>query len=251
MTSVIHSSESKEPIPDDWETGPKKLTLIDLVENIDDLAERAKHIQVTRNEYLDTLREVTAAKINGIKEAKQMFDKRIRKMIKAQNYELKSQAKYGAGIAQGVFRERGEIVKSLFQAEVKRFEQEYEVLDKVIRMQDRQLKKYCRDLCQQEVIIGNLANHISVSMRGRFEDRIKEREAFEVREQIRDFVDPYKLLTKNAAFDFYGRQVRVAATEDEKFLTNTFIKESHHRLQEKSMEVAHLKSELAQMHDLL
>ena len=113
---------------------------------------------------------------------------------------------------------------------MKRFEQEYETLDKVIRLQDRQLKKFSRDLCQQEVILGNLANHISVSMRGRFEDRIREREAFDVRERVRDFADPYKLLTNNTAFDFYGRQIRVAATEDEKFITNTFIKEAHQKL---------------------
>ena len=83
MTSAIHSSESMQPVPEDWETGPKRLTLIDIVENIDDLSERAQNMQVSRNEYLDTLREVTAAKIKGIKEAKQMFDKRIKKMIRA------------------------------------------------------------------------------------------------------------------------------------------------------------------------
>ena len=83
MTSAIHSSASKEIGPDELETAPKKLSLIDIVENIDDVSERAQKMQVTRNEYLDTLREVTVAKIAGIKEAKQMFDKRIKKMIKA------------------------------------------------------------------------------------------------------------------------------------------------------------------------
>ncbi len=72
-------------------------------------------------------------------------------------------------------------------------------------MQEKHLKKYAQDLCMQEVIIGNLSNHISVNMLGRFEERIEQREAEATRELAFSCTDPYKLLTKNKAFDFYGK----------------------------------------------
>ena len=40
-------------------------------------------MQITRNEYLNCLREVTKNKILDIKQAKDIFQKRIKKMIKA------------------------------------------------------------------------------------------------------------------------------------------------------------------------
>lgn len=45
--------------------------------------------------------------------------------------------------------------------------------------------------------------------------------------------------------------MRVSATEEEKFITNTFIKDAHFQLQEKAIEIAHLSSEGEQMHKLL
>lgn len=86
------------------------------------------------------------------------------------------------GIAQNIFRQKAEEVKTLFNFEVKHFDGEYEVLNKIISMQDKHMKKYSQDLCMQEVIIGNLSNHISVNMLGRFEERIEQREAEATRE---------------------------------------------------------------------
>jgi hypothetical protein len=64
-------------------------------------------------------------------------------------------------------------------------------------------------------------------MKGRFEDRVNEREAYEIRRRVTDFEDPYRLMTSNKAFDFYGKMVRVAHTEEDKFISNIFIREAH------------------------
>lgn len=45
--------------------------------------------------------------------------------------------------------------------------------------------------------------------------------------------------------------MRVAATEDEKYITNTFIREGHQKLHEKTVETAHLSAEVNQMYELL
>jgi len=45
----------------------KKLQLIDIVENIDDLSNATQDMQIPRNEYLTCLREVTKNKILDIK----------------------------------------------------------------------------------------------------------------------------------------------------------------------------------------
>ena len=64
------------------------LSLKDIVENIDDISEQAENMKISRNEFLSALREVTKQKIAGIKEAKELFQKRVRKLMKAQDYEL-------------------------------------------------------------------------------------------------------------------------------------------------------------------
>ena len=45
----------------------------DLVENVDELSERAHNMKMTRSEYMNCLRQVTKVKIASIKEAKEIF----------------------------------------------------------------------------------------------------------------------------------------------------------------------------------
>ena len=79
----------------------------DLVENIDELSERAHNMKMTRSEYMNCLRQVTKVKIASIKEAKEIFQKRVNKLLKAQTYELKSQETFGISAAHRVFEEKG------------------------------------------------------------------------------------------------------------------------------------------------
>jgi hypothetical protein len=43
---------------------------------------------VTKNEFLNALREVTKEKILAVRDAKKLFGKRVVKLMKAQRYEL-------------------------------------------------------------------------------------------------------------------------------------------------------------------
>lgn len=88
-------------------------------------------------------------------------------------------------------------------------------------------------------------------MKGRFEDRVNEREAFQIRQKVMDFEDPYKILTKSRAFDFYSKQIVVSQTEEYKFLNNIFLREEHMKLQEAEKQIEFLISECKNMHDLL
>lgn len=82
---------------------------------------------------------------------------------------------------------------------------EYDTQENVIRLYERKCKKQAEQISEQEFIINSLQNHISISMKGRFEDRVNEREAYEIRRRIQDFEDPYRLMTKSTKFDFYSK----------------------------------------------
>ena len=81
-------------------------------------------------------------------------------------------------------------------------------------------------------------------MKGRFEDRMNEREAYEIRSRVQDFEDPYRLMTKNSAFDFYGKLIRVSQTEEDKFIQNIFIKDAHQKLEEAEGNIEMMISEV-------
>lgn len=75
----------------------------DLVENVDELSIRAQNMKLTRSEFLNCLRDVTKVKILSIKEAKDIFEVRVKKLLQAQHYEIKSQELFGLTAAQDVF----------------------------------------------------------------------------------------------------------------------------------------------------
>ena len=85
-------------------------------------------------------------------------------------------------------------------------------------MYERKTKKQAEQIAEQEFLINNLQNHIAISMKGRFEDRVNEREAYELRRRVRDFDDPYRLMTSSKAFDFYSKMIIVAGSEEDKFI---------------------------------
>ena len=64
--------------------------IVDMIDNIDDLSERAKHLKLTKKGFIDCLREVTCRKIDGIKKAKELFELAIDKLVHAQEYELRN-----------------------------------------------------------------------------------------------------------------------------------------------------------------
>lgn len=62
--------------------------ILEIVENIDYLDEKAKKIRISKLDFIDSLRAVTCDKIASIKEAKDLFQTRVNKLIRAQEYEL-------------------------------------------------------------------------------------------------------------------------------------------------------------------
>ena len=64
--------------------------IVDMIDTIDDLCERAKYLKLTKQGFIDCLREVTCRKIEGIKRAKELFEVAIEKLVHAQEYELKT-----------------------------------------------------------------------------------------------------------------------------------------------------------------
>ena len=62
---------------------------LQLVENIDNLAVKAEHMPLTKIQFIDCLREVTRQKILQVKQAKELFAKKIDLVVDAKNYELR------------------------------------------------------------------------------------------------------------------------------------------------------------------
>ena len=62
-----------------------------MIDNIDDLSERARNLKLTRNGFIDYMRQITCRKIQGIKVAKDVFEATIEKLVSAQEYELRNQ----------------------------------------------------------------------------------------------------------------------------------------------------------------
>lgn len=62
----------------------------EIVSNIDELSQKASTMKVSKNDFLDVLRNITRQKILDIKHANKLFKTRIEKMMRAQNYEIKN-----------------------------------------------------------------------------------------------------------------------------------------------------------------
>ena len=93
MTKSVFSHDSEkrgvQAMKDaDGDSGPgqrkQQLHLHDIIENIDELSARASNMVVTKNEFLNALREVTKEKILAVRDAKKLFGKRVTKLMKAQ-----------------------------------------------------------------------------------------------------------------------------------------------------------------------
>lgn len=117
-SSIPSFKAKEEDFEDEKPPEQKRMNLADIVENIDDLSLRAQQMKITRNEYLDCLRHITKTKMMQIQEAKNIFEKRVNKLIKAQEYELQNNEKNGIMTAHKVFIQKGVEVQDLFNNEV-------------------------------------------------------------------------------------------------------------------------------------
>ena len=82
-------SKNDQLVGIDGHKGPNfKEKLMDLIENIDDISEKVQKMKITKSQFVDCLRDMTKDKIMTVKESKTVFEARIKKLIKAQDYEI-------------------------------------------------------------------------------------------------------------------------------------------------------------------
>ena len=113
-------------------------------------------MKLTRSEFLNALRQVTQVKVRSIKEAKGIFQKRVNKLLKAQQYEVRSQESFAIRAAHEVFIKKGAEVRELFQADVVALMAEYRALHDLIRFYQRKLKSQYQVICSQECMLAKL-----------------------------------------------------------------------------------------------
>ena len=98
---------------------------LQLVENIDHLAVKAENMPLTKIQFIDCLREVTRRKILQVKQAKDIFSKKIDLVVDAKNYELRCQRILAVDAAKKIVRTSFKTSKDLFNEEVSALRSQY------------------------------------------------------------------------------------------------------------------------------
>ena len=62
----------------------------DMVENLGEYVQQANKFKLNKKDYISCLRSITKQKILTVKESRKIFDERVKKLIRAQQYELRS-----------------------------------------------------------------------------------------------------------------------------------------------------------------
>ena len=111
--SILSSKSEKDNLMVDVNFGGIKgnftrINLLDLVDNIEDMSVFAENMTITKNQFINCLREVTRQKIYGVRQAKRIFEQRIKKLQIAQSYEVQNQKVYAINTAQEVFLEKAQ-----------------------------------------------------------------------------------------------------------------------------------------------
>ena len=248
------SAEEEEDYQDQKPPEHKRMNLADIVENIDDLSARAQQMKITRNEYLDCLRHITKTKMLQIQEAKNIFEKRVNKLIKAQEYELQNNEKNGIMTAHKVFIEKGVEVQNLFNTEVQALQKEYLSLYDLIRFYQKKVQTLCEQLASQEVIITKLQNHIFYNMRGRTEEQAKLEESLAQSKEEENEMQKKKMNWKQGLmakeFDFYGFTLRMQTQERERIMVNEIIRQKDELIEELKDKAEFSKASVTEVYKL-
>jgi hypothetical protein len=68
-------------------------------------------MKLTKSQFVDCLRDMTKDKIMAIKESKTVFEARIKKLIRAQDYEIGCQERFAVIAAQNIFSVQAQVVR--------------------------------------------------------------------------------------------------------------------------------------------
>lgn len=110
MTNSILSSYSEKDKfkakedTDENKKMSKHEKLMYMIDNIDSITDQIDDIKVSKIDFINCLREQTRRKMWEMKELKDMFMGRIRKLKVAQDYEMKNQDRYCIYAAHDVFK---------------------------------------------------------------------------------------------------------------------------------------------------
>ena len=77
--------------------------VIQVINNVEEASERVANYTPNRSDFFHMLSEVSRDKVNSIKEAKKIFEQKLRKVSKACNYEVSSQEALCILAAQNIF----------------------------------------------------------------------------------------------------------------------------------------------------
>ncbi len=132
-------------------------------------------MKITKNDFMDCLREVTKSKILAIKEAKEIFEARVQKLVRAQEYELRTQEPISIRTAQDVFLQHAEELRVMFQTEALSLQKQYQSVYDMIRFYQRTIRNYGEKICVQEMVIGKMQAHVGAQLASKFDDKIKDK----------------------------------------------------------------------------
>ena len=80
-----------------------KKRVVQVINNIEEAADRVANYTPNRSDFFKMLSEVSRDKVNSIREAKKIFEKKLRKVTKACDYEISSQEGLCILAAQNIF----------------------------------------------------------------------------------------------------------------------------------------------------
>ena len=183
----------------------------------------------------------------AVKDSKIVFNNRIKKLIKAQDYEIQCQEAFAIVAAQNVFEFQGQLVRDLFGEETKLFLDEYKNLHNLIRFYQKKLSKQCVAMAQQEMMICKLQNHITTSMRQRFNETVAENKIKKENPDIshasslssfNDFTGKYNKLYNSEPFNFYSSEIRMQAHETQRIQKKAEIIKLRQDIEAKNNDIA-------------
>lgn len=116
----------------DSEWKERREKILGIIENLSEYVFEAHEMKMSKLQFIDALRAVQKDKILSIEETKEIFEKGVDKLIRAQEYEMKQLELLGIRTAQDYFRERANEAISYFNLEKDTIKDQFRTLDRSI-----------------------------------------------------------------------------------------------------------------------
>lgn len=104
--------------------------------------EKAENVPMSKSMFLNCLHEVNKQKLLAVKETRNLFDKRIKVLLGAKNYELSCQRIVAIEAAKQVIHAQVRITKDYFNVETRKLVDQFYTLIDLLNLQDKKLFEY-------------------------------------------------------------------------------------------------------------